>query len=206
MNLSAIRAEVLANGFDPVQFGSSRVDQFINDGYQYVCAQTNYTGDEATFDFSTAAGVATYPQPSDVSDIRSLRITSRYHELTPVGLRQVDRSAPSPGAPTSYAQNGANFQLWPVPDGVYSMECRYWKIPALLVAPGDTPIIPPMWHWLLWTWATAQAFRAEDDVQRAGAWDQRFSKGLADFVSSVKFTSDMPTRAASMWAPRRRAF
>jgi hypothetical protein len=141
-----------------------------------------------------------------VSDIRSLRNTARTHELTPIGLRALDRSGSSQGTPTHYAQNGANFQLWPVPNDVYTFECRYWKIPTPLVADTDVPIIPPMWHWLLWSWATAQAFRAEDDVQRAGAWDTRFQKGLSDFVASVKFTSDMPTRAASMWAPRRRAW
>ena len=209
MNLGQIRSEVLANGFDPVQFGSSRVDQFINDGYQYVCAETNFTGDEATQDFSTIAGIAAYPQPADMSDIRSLRRTDRHHELEVVGLRSIDRAASTTGPPTAYALNGANFQLWPVPDNVYPMECRYWKIPAPLGTTNgdnDIPIIPPMWHWLLWTWAVAQAFRAEDDVQRAGAWDTRFNKGLSDFVASVKFTSDMPTRAASMWAPRRRAW
>jgi hypothetical protein len=197
-----MRTEVLANGFDPVQFGSSRVNAYINDGYQYVCAQTNYTGDEAILDFTTSAGFALYPQPTDASDIRSLRDTSRSLELQPVGLRTIDRSGNTAGAPSSYALNGANFQLWPVPNGTYPLECRYWKIPALLVADTDVPIIPPMWHWLLWTWAVAQAFRAEDDVQRAQTWDQRFQKGLSDFVASVKFTSDMPTHARSMWNPK----
>lgn len=205
MNLAAIRSEVFANGFDPVQFGSTRINQFINDGHQYVCAETNFTGDEATLDFSTVTGTATYAQPADVSDIRSLRDTNRNLAMRPIGLRMIDRSPSTQGSPLCYALNGANFQLWPVPDGIYPMECRYWKIPALLVADADIPIIPAMWHWLLWTWATAQAFRAEDDVQRAGAWDQRFQKGLSDFSASVKFTSDMPTRAASMWAPRVRA-
>jgi hypothetical protein len=201
MNLGAIRAEVLSNGFDPIQFGSSRINQYINDGYQYICAECNYTGDEATQDFSTQTGTATYPQPADVSDIRSVRDTNRNLAFQVIGLRQLDRSPDTQGPPLYYALNGANFQLWPVPDGIYPIECRYWKIPASLVNDVDVPIIPPMWHWLLWTWAVAQAFRAEDDVQRAGAWDQRFGKGLADFVASVKFTSDMPTQAQSMWAP-----
>ena len=170
--------------------------------------ECNYTGDEATQDFSTVAGTATYPQPTDVSDIRSLRDTSRNLAMRPIGLRVMDRNTPSPGSPLYYALNGSNFQLWPIPNNVFPMECRYWKIPTPLGTVGggtdtDIPIIPPMWHWLLWTWAVAQAFRAEDDVQRAGAWDQRFAKGLSDFVASVKFTSDMPTRAASMWSSRR---
>jgi hypothetical protein len=201
MNLGTIRAEVMANGFDPVQFGSSRVNQFINDGYQYVCAEVNYTGDEATQDFPTTAGLATYPQPTDLSDIRSLRDTNRNLAMQPIGLRKMDQLNPTQGSPLYYAQNGANFQLFPIPNGIFPMECRYWKLPTPLVADADTPsLIPAMWHWLLWTWGVAQAFRAEDDVQRAQTWDQRFAKGLSDFVASVKFSSDMPTRARSMWA------
>jgi hypothetical protein len=202
VNLGQLRSETLANGFDPVQFGSGRIDTFLNDGYQQICSAVNFTGDEATQDFSTVAGTATYPQPLDASDIRSLRDTGRHLELHAVSLRRMDRTAGSPGAPSTYALNGANFQLWPVPDGVYPLECRYWKIPALLFADTDVPIIPPMWHWLIWTWAVAQAFRAEDDIQRAGAWDQRFQKGLSDFSAAVKFTSDQPTRAESMWVLR----
>lgn len=201
MNLGQIRAEVMANGFDPIQFGSSRIDQFTNDGYQYVCAAVNFTGDEATQDFSTVAGTATYAQPTDVADIRSLRDTSRNVQLQSIGLRAIDRSVVTTGPPAAYALNGANFQLWPTPNAIYPIECRYWKIPPALVADSDIPtLIPAMWHWLLWTWSVAQCFRAEDDVQRAGTWDQRFAKGLSDFAASVKFTADMPTRAASMWA------
>ena len=205
MNLGQMRTEVLANGFDPVQFGSSRVDSFLNDGYAYICSQVNFTGDEATQDFSTTSGTALYPQPADVSDIRSLRDTSRNLQLEPVSLRALDRSPSSQGAPSCYALNGLNFYLWPTPNGVYPIECRYWRVPPVLVADSDIPsLIPAMWHWLIWSWAVAQCFRAEDDVQRAGAWDQRFSKGLSDFSASVKFTSDQNTRAASMWNPRPR--
>jgi hypothetical protein len=200
MNLGALRAEVLANGFDPVQFGSTRINQFLNDGYQYICAAVNFTGDEAVQDFSTIVGTATYLQPTDASDIRSLRDTSRHLQLRSVSLRKVDRAPAVQGPPVRYALNGLNFQLWPVPDNIYPIECRYWKIPAAMSADSDAPsLIPAMWHWLIWTWAVAQCFRAEDDVQRAQTWDARFGKGLSDFSASVKFTSDAPTQAPSMW-------
>jgi len=203
VNLGDIRNEAMRNGFDPILFGTARMNQFINDGYQYICSQTNYTGDEATLDFPTAASQGLYPQPADASDIRNLRDADRNLELVSTALRRLDRSNPSAtGRPTAYALNGANFQLFPTPDGIYNLECRYWRIPAALVADTDIPIIPIMWHWLLWSWAVAQAFRAEDDVQRAGAWDARFAKGLSDFNASVRFNTDTPTVAASMWNSR----
>jgi hypothetical protein len=202
VQLSDIVNEVLANGFDPVFFGRQRIVNFINDGYSYICAETNFTGDEATQDFQTATGTSLYPQPADLSDVRSLRDTTRRLQLQAVSLRAMDRSSDQQSSPICYALNGANFQLWPVPDGIYPIECRYWKIPAPLVADSDVPIIPAMWHWLLWTWAVGQGFRAEDDVQRANAWDARFQKGLSDFTATIVFTSDMDTRAKSMWAPQ----
>jgi hypothetical protein len=204
VQLSEIRAEVAANGFDPVQFGAARLTSYINDGYQFICTSVNFTGDESVQDFTTTAGTATYPQPTDVSDIRSLRDTSRRLELRALTLRQLDRGPASQGPPSCYAQSGQSFVLWPTPDGPYPLELRYWKIPAALVADTDVPtVIPANWHWLLWSWAIAQAFRAEDDVQRAQSWDARFTQGLAAFSASVKFTSDMPTRAASMWGEPR---
>jgi len=202
VNFGEMRTEAMANGFDPIMFGAVRMNRFLNDGYLYVCAQVSYTGDEAVLDFPTAAGVALYPQPVDASDFRSLRETTRNVQLDPVSLRDVDRSSPaSAGCPRCYALNGQNFQLWPVPDDVYQLECRYWQLPALMVLDTDVPNLPAMWHWLIWSWAVAQAFRAEDDVQRAGAWDARFQKGLSDFSANVKFRADMPTRARSMWDP-----
>jgi len=202
MNLGQIRDEAMACGFDPIMFGAGRMNQFINDGYQYVCAQVSYTGDEATMDFATVPGQAIYSAPTDSSDLRNLREVTKNVELDPVSLRDVDRSSPvSTGRPRYYALDGTNFRLWPTPNDVYQLECRYWLIPAALIADTDVPIIPTMWHWLLWTWAVAQGFRAEDDVQRAGAWDQRFQKGLSDFSARVGFRSDMPTHAKSMWDP-----
>jgi hypothetical protein len=203
MQLSDLVSETLANGFDPVQFGKARVVAYLNDGYAYVCSAVNYTGDEAAQDFSTAAGVSLYPQPTDMADLRSLRDVDRNRQLVAVSLRALDRSPSSTGTPTIYALNGQNFYLYPTPDGVYHLECRYWQVPPLLVNDSDVPsLIPAQWHWLLWSWAVAQCFRAEDDVQRAGSWDARFQKGLSDFSASVKFTSDQPTQAASMWNTR----
>jgi hypothetical protein len=203
MMLSDLQAETMANGFDPIQFGTGRITQFLNDGYQYVCSSVNFTGDEAVQDFQTAAGTALYPQPADASDIRSLRDVDRNRQLDAVSLRALDRSPASSGAPAAYALNGQSFYVWPTPNDVYNLECRYWKVPPLLVNPSDVPVlIPAQWHWLIWSWAVAQCFRAEDDVQRAGAWDARFAKGLSDFSAAVKFTSDQPAQAQSMWNTR----
>jgi hypothetical protein len=202
MQLAELVTEVLANGFDPIQFGRDRVVRYINDGYAYICSQVNYPGDEAILDFTTADGQDTYPQPADASSLRELYDLDRHQTMQVVGLKTLDRSPPTRGAPMYYALNGPNFQLYPTPNNPFNMRCRYWQIPPPLVADTDVPVIPVMWHWLLWTWATAQAFRAEDDVQRAGGWDQRFQVGLADFAATSKFPSDMETVAHSMWNPQ----
>src|SRR6185437_7958326 len=131
--------------------------------------KVDYYIDEATLDFSTVAGTSTYPQPANLGKDRSLHftVTSQVGELTSVGLRTLDRSVSVSGVPRLYALTGSNIQLYPVPDGVYTLELRYWAQPAQLVNDTDTPSIPADYHDMLLYWALKRAYSAEDDPQTA---------------------------------------
>ena len=200
MNLAAIRQEVFNHGFDPVLFGAARVNQYINDGQSLIARRVDWYTDENAYDISTVAGTAIIPWPADFARGRSLRDTGRQVELQAVSLRDIDRSATQQGAPIYYAIDGPNIHLYPTPDGVYSLELRYWKLPPALVADTDVPALPADWHHLLWVYACWICYEAEDDPNMGQYWQGRFNTELAEFEADVKFpTTDYPTQAAGMW-------
>lgn len=201
MQLIDIRTEVLNCGFDPVLFGVNRITAYINDGYLNIVRRVNYYVDEATSDYSTVAGTAMYSLPADFARVRSVRRTDISREMTAVGLRTIDRSISTSGAPVFYALDGANVHLYPTPDQVYPIELRYWKMPAQLVNDTDVPTIPADYHNLLVYAAVADAYRAEDDLQTATGWQQLYDKGLTQFSADMKFPNDdAPTQMADMWS------
>jgi hypothetical protein len=200
LQLIDLRTEVFACGFDPVLFGATRVNMYINDGYLNLVRRVNYYVDEATSDYSTIAGTAMYSLPADFARVRSVRRTDIQREMTGVGLRTIDRSVSTSGAPYAYAMDGANAHFYPTPDQAYPIEVRYWKLPAQLVADTDVPTIPADYHSLLVYWAVAAAYSAEDDAATGAQWQAKYDKGLAEFSADMKFPNDdAPTQLADMW-------
>lgn len=200
MQLSDIRNEVLACGFDPVLFGIARINNYINGGYLNLVRRVSYYVDEATSDYNTVNGTSLYSLPADFAKVRSVRRTDVSIEMVNVGLRTIDRSVSTSGAPVYYALDGANVHFYPSPDQAYPIELRYWKLPAQLVADTDVPTIPADYHSLLNYWATAEAYRAEDDAQTAQGWQALYDKGLTEFAADMKFMDDdFPTQLADMW-------
>lgn len=194
---------MLAHGFDPTAF-SSRINQYLNDAQFLVARRVDYYVDEAVDQFTTTSGTATYPWPTNLARMRSLFDTGRNVELEFVSIRDIDRSGPVQGAPSFYALTGSNVQLYPTPDNAYALEMRYWQLPSTLVVDTDTPSIPADWHHLLWVYATAICYEAEDDPQMGQYWMGRFNNELAMFAADQKFPdSDGPVQARGMWEGER---
>jgi hypothetical protein len=199
-NLLALRTEVLNHGFDPVLFGSARINQYLNDAQALVARRVQWYNEEAVQDTATVSGTATYAWPANFLRIRSLRDTDRHVELRSVSLRDIDRSGASNGAPNYYALDGGNIHLYPTPDAVYNLELRYWSSPSTLVNDTDVPSIPADWHRILWIWAVKECYAAEDDPTTAGYWESQFNNTLAELAADLKFPStDAPAQAEGMW-------
>lgn len=202
MTLLALKQEVEACGFSDTQFGAGRLVQYLNDGYGRACRMVDFWEGEATQDFSTVAGTASYPQPANLGRDRSLRFTgtSQFGELQSVRLRTIDRAMAQSGVPRAYAIDGANLHLWPTPDSVYTLELRYWALPSPLVADTDTPSLPSDFHDLLVYWALKRGYAAEDDPATAQYWEQQWTARLREFAADAKFqSSDEPSRIADYW-------
>jgi hypothetical protein len=187
-------------GFDPTYFGASRITNFINNAYFNMVRRVDYYIDESSNDYNTIAGTNLYALPTDFARVRSVRDTSRQQEMYAVGLRDIDRSIASSGAPIYYALDAANVHLYPTPDQSYPIEVRYWKLPTALVNDTDVPTIPADYHNLLIYSAVAECYRAEDDPATAQQWQALYDKGLAEFSADVKFPNDdAPTQLKGMF-------
>lgn len=199
MNLLQLRTEVLAHGFDPIQYGA-RATNYINDGYQLIASRVDYYVDDAIFGFPTVAQSPQYPLPTDFARVREFSDSTDRIPLQAVAIEQIDESPIVYGRPAWYAIVGATVIVYPFPDGVYNMAFRYWKTPTPLAADTDTPNLPATWHKLLWEYAVQQCFEADDDPNMGQFWGQKFNNDLAMFAADVKFPNvDRPHQVAGMW-------
>lgn len=200
MNLAQIRSEVLNHGFDPVLFPQGRIDGYINDAYMRIVTTVNYFTNEASQAYVTVAGNSSLPWPADVGDIRSLVNTDSHRVLSQASLADLDGAPASSGTPQIYAVDGSALRLYPTPNGVYNLLLRYWRLPSPMVLDTDIPVIPPTWHRALWYWGCKEAYASEDDAATAQYWEAQFNSTVAEFAADVKFPTEYPLAAESMWA------
>lgn len=200
MNLAQLRNEVLNHGFDPVLFPQGRIDTYINDAYLRILARVKWYGDEASQPVVTVAGASSLSWPADIGDVRALVNTDNSSVLTQCALSDIDAASASSGRPTMYAVDGRSLRLYPTPNGPYNLLLRYWRLPATLTLDTDAPVIPLAWHRLLWYWGCKEAYASEDDAATSQYWEAQFNSALAEYAADVKFPSEFPLAAESMWA------
>jgi hypothetical protein len=216
LHLIDIRTEILAHGFDPINFSASRLNQYINDGQYLIARRVNYFVNETTITITTAAGTQLYAllpgglagaagtltsESTPIARVKSVRDPSRNVELEAVQERDIDRSSTSQGQPNFYAiAGGGNLMVYPTPDAVYTLDVRCWQMPPKLVNDTDVPVLPEDWHHLLWNYGCWMCYEAEDDPTMGGYWKQRFEQELAEFTADARFpSSDYPTVLNSIW-------
>jgi hypothetical protein len=204
MNLIQLRTEVLDHGFDQSQYGA-RTNTYLNDALSLICRRVDYYTDETVYDFQTASGTTSYSIPQNFAKLRSLRFTNLTGnigsvELEAVALRDIDRAWTTMSQPYAYAMDAANVHLYPTPDGIYAIELRYWQMPNPLAADTDVPSLPADAHNMLWMYAVAECYAADDDPQTSQYWQGRFEKSLSEFAASAKFPNDdAPSIVKGMW-------
>jgi hypothetical protein len=200
MNALALRTEVLNHGFDGSIFTSSVLNQYLNDAIGDLCSRAFYYGEEQEQVTATVAGTANYAFPTDLTKLRSVRLTSPQQELSLIDLRDIDRSTPSSGVPYCYALNGAGITVYPTPDAAYPMNLRYFQLLSPLVYDTDVPGLPPRYHRSLTYYAIARCFEREDDVQQAQYYDGKWEQTIKNLKSDLVFPlTDGPRQVKSQW-------
>ena len=197
--LAELRTEVYNHGFAANVY-VSRATSYLNEALRLAARKVDYYQDETVQSITTVAGQAAYPWPTDFAKLRYLRDVDLTQTLELVPIRSIETSAAVCGRPASYALAGATLVLYPTPDAVYNLALRYWQLPALLAADGDTPSLPADYHRLLAYYALQRCYECEDDSEMAQYWQGQWAAALRDMAVDVKFPStDGPRQVPSMW-------
>lgn len=111
-----------------------RMKVWINWALHRIDRACDMKGLEVRAEASTADGQKTYALPADCKYVETIRLidgaNSRYLDL--VDTREFDQKVPYPeqsseGRPDCYIEYESTFELYRIPDAIYTMLMRYWK-------------------------------------------------------------------------------
>lgn len=139
----------------------------------------------------TVVGVNTVTLPTDMLEMRRFVVSGSYNQ--PLSFRSpdelsIDFSSNSSGQPIVFTVIGANAELAPVPDAVYSLELTYrQRIPALSVS--NTT------NWLLTSWPNAYLYASLlaatpfiMNDERLAIWGQLYKQAI-DGINGIDWYS-----------------
>ena len=71
-----------------------------------------------------------------------------------------------------------NYIMYPYPDKAYLLKYEYYRVPTVLVASTDVPVIPEMYRAVIADGATAYAYQYRGEVDQYQLNWQRFNEGI----------------------------
>lgn len=156
---------------------------------------------------STVADQKTYALPSNLRQLISIRLENgnNSRKLNCLMPREFDRMYPKPDQETTAApdwyvwvKNTLTFELFRIPDAVYTMRLRYGYWPSLLSTDASTSDFTHMDDVLIYL-ATADGFRWLQELVDASSWHKRGMDALED---ALKAERDL----IPDWAPQAAGF
>lgn len=183
--------------------------QFINDVNREICNRYQLDFMQTSTTFNTTAGDNTYALTSIAADIQqlySLKVTTPNNAeiyLQPMTADELDRVLPdltsqSQGAPTKYYLWGDVVNLYPIPDGTYTIEARYIKTPTTLTS-GSQPDIPEEFNEIVVLGALYRAMQTNDNFDQALIIKSQMDTQVVDMLKRLRVfpagvNRVMPTR------------
>lgn len=207
MNRDQLVQQVLDHQFSETQY-TDFARNVINEGLQYVVAQTDFPQLWEKLTTSVSAGTDSLTLPADFSRLYSLSVQPSTNEA-PSAVRQIrsedydllNRQAET-GKPYFYDVNGLVLDLFPTTDASYNLQLNYYRKPSELTASTDEPEIPSQYHHLLVSYALVRCFERENDYDAATYHRQRFEQDVLKCRSEVQYStadSSAPKTVGGSW-------
>lgn len=186
------------------QFSESEYEalfkRWLNQAQRRAVIESEIRTQEATESLSTSVAQPSYALPANYARMIDLFNTEARGLLDPLDPRDYDALPTSEGRPYSYTVLGANLTLYPTPDGPYPVTLRYWRLPADMIQPADTPEIPAQYQELLLAWALKKAYLRENDYAAAQTWEAQWEKGILKMRGEVQGdVFDGPRQVGGSW-------
>lgn len=199
-NLGTIRGRV-EQKLDDTNFGTAKLNQFINDGIRDVLNSRRFRFMEREATVQTVIGGSNVTgTPLDMQVPVSLRIynpQNRAVELTYVEYEDFDRamanqSNVSNSVPSLWRIFNGNIEVYPNADAVYDLRLRYLKAPAEVVSDSDTPEIPEAFSELVVLAGYKRALEHNDDYDQAQVIQQQIDIQTDNMDERLKRQTGMP--------------
>lgn len=200
MTFAQLIEEVLVFQFSQQKY-EPLVKRWLNTAQRKVYLESEQRRAETSQAYSTTSGSNTLEIPSNYSRLIDFYNVSTGRSLEELDLQEFDNLPPEErGEPDQFAAEGETLRLYPIPNGVYSLALRYWKLPADMVNPTDEPELAKRYHELLIAYPMWKAYLRENDYSAAQTWEAIWEKGLLKLRGEVQGdTFDGPQQVEGGW-------
>jgi hypothetical protein len=184
VDFTTLKEAVKRYGFDD----GDPLDSWINAAYHDVESVTEWPFLEAILsNINTVSGADLITLPGDLGKIISLRDVTNTNKLEYVTRKWFEREVVDPttrGTPDQYTLVGSDaIQLYPVPDGIYTMSIYYQKELSDLTAGSPALAIPDRLHYAVVLGAVRYALTAESEEDRAKESESLYNESIARAMS-----------------------
>lgn len=184
MNLTSLRNAVKRYGFDD----SDPLDEWINAAMFDISGATDWPWLEDYLpNILTSAGSELISLPANLGKIISLRDRTNKAKIDYTGRKAFEMDIEDPtsgGIPESYTLVGSNaLQLYPVPDGAYTVDLYYQKEIPSLSDGADVPDIPERAHYTIVLGAVRYGLMAESEEERAKEAESLYNDSLGRLMT-----------------------
>lgn len=170
MDLTTLRAETRTRTGIPADdslITDAVLTQLVNAALQHISTERDWPWLEKTTTFDTVAGVATYNAPAEW--IRTVSVIgSSGVPLRRTAIDELDYLNGS-GSARFFGIFGDQIVLRPTPSGIETLTHRYLATAPALVADGNAPTMPAVYHYAIVAFAAYLLFRRTGNVTEAGA-------------------------------------
>lgn len=128
----------------------SLLNDHINKAYRWIGVRYGFLKvRKVTQALITAIGVQNYTLPTDCFAVRGVTDVTNNMKLVKKGERWMQQQMyanATTAKPMYYVRLLDYLMLWPIPDGVYTLQVYYNSTIADLASDSDTPLLPVPWH------------------------------------------------------------
>lgn len=148
MNLTELRTRLRRQIGNPTTAAipDATLDIYLNGAYRDIAEKYKFHKARRLCRFDTVSGSDKYDLPTDTGTILKVRNVTDEERLRMYDRNEIFENVEEDGKPLYWAHIRDWIQLFPTPDGVYTIEMWYKAGVFDLSDANPTPIMPASWH------------------------------------------------------------
>lgn len=202
MNLGELRTAVrdILNRHE-TDLTDSMANRYINWAEKRIAQLHTFDELHGRWQAALVKGQQTYNFPERTKEVFSLLLISNAEsrKLVRVSPREFDRTVPYPeykteSRPEYYVHYGKNFELYPIPDSSYTLECRNSWLPSGMTEDAHTPDLEDKDD-LIVALAVSHGWMELHELEDASIWEKHAVRLFQEAVESEEREPDLEVKA-----------